>query len=834
MTESRRDLYQVGGSLPTDASTYVVREADTRLFEALLAGEYCYILEARQMGKSSLRARTMKRLKAEGIVSAEVELSGIGSQQITARQWYGGIIWELVSGFSLTLNRRAWLKEHDSLSPVQRLGTFIEDVLLTNVSQPIVLFFDEIDSTLGLDFPTDDFFALIRSCYEKRTSDERYHRLSIVLLGAASPSDLIQDKRLSTPFNIGVAIALQGFQIHEIGPLAKGFESDVHNPTELLKNILAWTGGQPFLTQKVCGLLRQQFDNQKVVETDNKETNKLFSSEALQTLVSEVVKANVIDQWETQDEPEHLRTIRDHILQASQSSPKLLRLYQRILHQGEVRISLRREQLVLPLSGLVVKRSGRWKIKNAIYRAIFNPSWFDQALSQFSGLIGSARFDLEESDLEEFDLEEFDLEEFDLELSSRRALRFSPGEASPSPLAMWATLILVSIATSSAVLGVRLTGHLQTWELQAFDQLMRLRPAEPPDPRLLIIEVTETDVQDQSVIDRGASSLGDATLEQLLTKLNTANPRTIGLDIYREQAVNPDNSQLAKKLQSQPNLFTICNYGNPGVPPPPEVSLENHGFNNVLEDADGIVRRYPLAISDPAPCDNAYSLSWLLATHYLEHQGLTFQISDEGYLQLGERIFQPLKPRFGGYQQIDASGHQVAINYRATEEIAETMSMSEFLSDRTDSRIANDRIVIIGTSAPSFNDHRWRTPHSRNTDLATLLTGIEVQAHLVSQILSATLDQRPLIWTWHLLGEGLWIVGWVIGGSAATIIIPTRQTYVLTIGGLLIILMGLSWGFLLLGGWIPFVPSAIAFLVSSTSTRSIWGGSTMARRTDIN
>ena len=201
MTQASRDRYQVGGSLPTDASTYVVREADTKLFESLLAREYCYILEARQMGKSSLRARTMKRLKAEGIVSAEIELSGIGSQQITARQWYGGIIWELTSGFSLTLNRRAWLKAHDSLSPVQRLGTFIETVLLRQVSQPIVLFFDEIDSTLGLDFPTDDFFALIRNCYEKRTSDKRYQRLSIVLLGAASPSDLIQNKRHSSVDN---------------------------------------------------------------------------------------------------------------------------------------------------------------------------------------------------------------------------------------------------------------------------------------------------------------------------------------------------------------------------------------------------------------------------------------------------------------------------------------------------------------------------------------------------------------------------------------------------------------------------------------------------------
>lgn len=784
MTQTNHYRYQVGGSLPMDASTYVVREADTRLFEALLEREYCYILDARQMGKSSLRARTMKRLSAEGIVSAEVELSGIGSQQITARQWYGGIIWELTSGFSLTLDRRAWLKEHDSLSPVQRLGTFIEEVLLTEISQPIVLFFDEIDSTLGLDFPTDDFFALIRNCYEKRTSDERYQRLSMVLLGAASPSDLIQDKRLSTPFNIGQAIALQGFQPHEIGPLAKGFETDVSDSVELLKNVLHWTGGQPFLTQKVCGLLQQQFDAKKEIGS----TSGQPSHTELETLVSEVIQANVIDEWETQDEPEHLRTIRDNILQAAQSSPTLRKLYRQILHRGEVRISTQRERLALPLSGLVNKHSGQWQIKNAIYRAIFTPSWLDEALLQRSLPI-------------------------DAKYPKIRVL--------PSPRFVMATLALVSIATSTVVLGLRLTGHLQTWELQAFDQLMRLRPAEPPDPRLLIIEVSETDVQSQPLAERGASSLGDKTLNQLLTKLNTANPRTISLDIYRERAAAPENGSLAKKLRSQSNLFTICKYGNPGVPPPPEASLETHGFNNVLEDTDSVIRRYPLAVGDPTPCDNAYSLSWLIAADYLQYQGINAQITTEGYLQLGERIFRPLTSRFGGYQNIDAQGHQVMINYRAATDIAETISLGEFLSDHTDPQIASDRIVIIGTSAPSFNDHRWRTPHSQNTDLSTLLTGVEVQAHLVSQILSATLDQRPLIWTWHLLGEGVWIVGWAVGGSAIALYISTDRNWALAIVSCLAGLTVLCWLLVLLGGWIPWVPSAIALLLSSSSNRAV-------------
>ncbi|MEM7066189.1 MAG: AAA-like domain-containing protein [Cyanobacteria bacterium P01_B01_bin.77] len=99
---------------------------------------------------------------------------------------------------------------------------FIETVLLTQITQPIVIFFDEIDHVSGLDFSTDDFFALIRHCYEKRATDRRYRRLSIVLLGAASPSNLIHNRSQSTPFNIGREISLQGFKPHEVEPLVRG------------------------------------------------------------------------------------------------------------------------------------------------------------------------------------------------------------------------------------------------------------------------------------------------------------------------------------------------------------------------------------------------------------------------------------------------------------------------------------------------------------------------------------------------------------------------------------------------------------------------------------
>lgn len=385
------------------------------------------------------------------------------------------------------------------------------------------------------------------------------------------------------------------------------------------------------------------------------------------------------------------------------------------------------------------------------------------------------------------------------------------------------TVLLTSLLVTALVLGIRYLGGCQAWELQAFDQLLQLRPIEPPDQRLLIVTIAEDDFHLPEQAQR-QGSLSDLALANVLQQLTPLRPRAIGLDVYRDFPSNRMSAQLADALKRQPNFFAICKVGDPAVnypeiPPLPNLPRDRQGFSDVITDTDTVLRRHLISMNRTpgAACNTPYALSTQLALQYLKAEGISDSYTPQGNLQLGNQVFQRLHNHNGGYQQADTAGYQILLNYRMTQASlspAPTVTLKEVLAGKLQPQDVRDRIVLIGVTAPSSKDY-LATPYAQK------VPGVFLQAQMVSQLISAVKDGRAPIGVWPWQAEILWIWGWSVMGGVLVWrcrSMPWRLGLEITALGTL---GGLCFYGLTQSQWVPLVPTAFGFLLTSGSVAFI-------------
>ncbi len=368
-------------------------------------------------------------------------------------------------------------------------------------------------------------------------------------------------------------------------------------------------------------------------------------------------------------------------------------------------------------------------------------------------------------------------------------------------------LLFFSMLITSLVLGIRHLGGLQILELLAYDWMVNLHRADQTDPRLLVVEITDKDIEQQN-----KWPLTDATIARLLQNLQQHQPKAIGLDLYRDIAHPPGQEELKQQLQAD-NLVVVKFVGNGDnrISAPPEIPPERIGFNDVVVDIDDVVRRNLMYVRLGE--QEIYSFSLRLSLKYLQEQNLDFRVEDE-FLKIGDTSFPRLHKDAGGYQMqpSEALGWQTLINYRSPQ-IAKTVTLTEVLEGKLKPSLVKDKVIIIGASAPSIKDIFY-TPYQ---GVQTLMPGAMVHAQMVSQILSTVLDESPLFWFWDWWLESLWIWGWSLIGAS----IAWKWKHPLSIGASGIIGLGGLWGIGFLAYtqtvWIPVIPPALTFVITCGS-----------------
>lgn len=380
--------------------------------------------------------------------------------------------------------------------------------------------------------------------------------------------------------------------------------------------------------------------------------------------------------------------------------------------------------------------------------------------------------------------------------------------------------LAITGGVSLALILLRFAGGLELWELLAYDWLVRSRPPLPQDERIIIVEFDEIDIQKLNW------PFSDATMAKLLATITAGQPRLIGLDVYRDQSVREGSDNLQAIFQSTRNLVGIekiipkiatigASQQGRTIPPPPDLPSDQVGFNDLPIDMDNSVRRV-LLYANNSDGEIRFSFSFLLAKKYLQKTAdIEPTIAPDGETILfGKAALPPLEPNAGGYQREDMGGYPVMLNYSHPAERFESVSFVDVLAGEVDPKIFRDRIVLIGSVAPSLQDFR-ATPYRQPS---TLMSGVEIHANATHFLIDAALGDRQPIRTLPelaeiiliILGAGIgtfWVSHWrTVEGLTR----PATLRTLLQFTGAIAVIVGASYGAFLLSWWIPMIPVLLA------------------------
>ncbi len=353
---------------------------------------------------------------------------------------------------------------------------------------------------------------------------------------------------------------------------------------------------------------------------------------------------------------------------------------------------------------------------------------------------------------------------------------------------------------------MRLIGGFQHWEWLAFDLLLRLRPPESKDERIVIIGITEADIQ-----KAGTYPLSDQQIAQLIEKLQDYKPRVIGLDIIRDIPVEPGHQNLVKVFEKSNNLIAVEKILPPIIPKPPTLAKDQIGFADILIDLDGKTRRSLLGSLKPEnPQEYGFSFPLKLAEFYLEKEGILLEngLKDPHAMRFNSVEIPRFLSRTGGYQKAEDFGVQMLINFRNNVHPFRRLSLDDIEQGKFNPEWLKDRIILVGVTSPSIKDF-VNTLALESREFPGHIYGVEFQAHLVSQIISGVKNNRPFLYSWDEGFEYLWIISWGLLGLLFSRIIHSPKNVLLTIliSGMSLVIV--SYLFLLNGWWIPFIPSLI-------------------------